>query len=277
MVEVRDLSSNVPVVVAVVAVAPSEAEADATTSFRHENQYGLFATKAYAEGDVILTESPLVALSSPSYAPSAASASAGNDDGDAPLLRSQFAPSFLLRGGRASSVGGGGGDERRTSSVVPGELLLPPDEAIDDARSGGKVRGMILALAGYAARPPSEEAMSTLLELHHPSPTSTSSDDDDGDGKEIIRDAIALARSAIRCGRKMAATGSALGALLLRRGGDEEEEKNHDDDDDELLLARILLIYSCNAFEGGRIYRTLSRVNHSCDPNAVVVVGGGGG
>jgi hypothetical protein len=74
----------------------------------------------------------------------------------------------------------------------------------------------------------------------------------------------------------MAATGSALGALLLRRGGDDEEEKNHDDDDDELLLARILLVYSCNAFEGGRIYRTLSRVNHSCDPNAVVVVGGGG-
>jgi len=280
MVEVRDLSSNVPVVVAVVAVAPSEAEADATTSFRHENQYGLFATKAYAEGDVVLTESPLVALSSPSYAPSAASASGrrNDDDDDAPPLRSQFAPSFLIRGGRACSGGGGGDDdERRTSSVVPGELLLPPDEAIDDARSGGKVRGMILALAGYAARPPSEEAMSTLLELHHPSPTSTSSDDDDGDGKEIIRDAIALARSAIRCGRKMAATGSALGALLLRRGGDDEEEKNHDDDDDELLLARILLVYSCNAFEGGRIYRTLSRVNHSCDPNAVVVVGGGGG
>jgi hypothetical protein len=253
MVEVRDLSSNVPVVPVVVAAAA----AAHATSFRHQNQYGLFATEAYAEGDVILTESPLVALSSSA---SAAAACGKNDDD---VLRRQFSPSFLR--GRGNSTGGE--DERRSSPVVrPGDLLLPPGEAID-ARSGGKLCGMLMALAGYAARPPSEDVMSALLELHHPSPTSSSDDGGANDGEEI-REAIALAKSAIRCGRKMAAAGSALGALLRRGGGEEENDE---------LIARMLLIYSCNAFEGGRIYRTLSRVNHSCDPNAVVVAGGVGG
>ena len=37
---------------------------------------------------------------------------------------------------------------------------------------------------------------------------------------------------------------------------------------DELLS--VLLIWACNSFEQGRVYNTISRFNHSCDPNAVV-------
>ena len=33
---------------------------------------------------------------------------------------------------------------------------------------------------------------------------------------------------------------------------------------------QIMLIYRCNAFKGGHIYETTSRINHSCDFNAVV-------
>jgi hypothetical protein len=33
---------------------------------------------------------------------------------------------------------------------------------------------------------------------------------------------------------------------------------------------QIMLIWSCNSFEGGRIYDEHSRVNHSCSPNAVI-------
>jgi hypothetical protein len=33
------------------------------------------------------------------------------------------------------------------------------------------------------------------------------------------------------------------------------------------------LIWTCNAFEGGRIYHQTSRINHSCDPNAIVQTG----
>ncbi|KAL3809580.1 hypothetical protein ACHAXA_005796 [Cyclostephanos tholiformis] len=151
---------------------------------------------------------------------------------------------------------------------------------------------MILALAGYASRPPSGDAMGKLLELHHPS----SDDDDDCDGgggkgvaaatsynpdDEGTKNAMELAEMAIRCGRKMAASGSALHSLLRRNDGGEYDDDDDDDDDERRqrrrLVVRFLLVYSCNAFEGGRIYLTLSRANHSCDPNAVVVVGGGGG
>jgi SET domain len=36
-------------------------------------------------------------------------------------------------------------------------------------------------------------------------------------------------------------------------------------------LLQVMLIWSCNAFEGGRIYDEISRVNHSCNPNAVII------
>jgi len=35
-------------------------------------------------------------------------------------------------------------------------------------------------------------------------------------------------------------------------------------------LHKLLLIWSCNSFEGGRIYPKTSRVNHSCNPNSVI-------
>jgi hypothetical protein len=36
------------------------------------------------------------------------------------------------------------------------------------------------------------------------------------------------------------------------------------------LLKDILLVWACNSFQGGRIYDMLSRVNHDCNPNAVI-------
>lgn len=33
---------------------------------------------------------------------------------------------------------------------------------------------------------------------------------------------------------------------------------------------RMLLVWACNAFDGGRIYRRISRANHSCHPNATI-------
>eukprot|EP00934_Nitzschia_sp_Nitz4_P007108 Nitzschia sp. Nitz4//scaffold399_size11037//1658//3136//NITZ4_009050-RA/size11037-processed-gene-0.0-mRNA-1//1//CDS//3329550319//7098//frame0 len=35
-------------------------------------------------------------------------------------------------------------------------------------------------------------------------------------------------------------------------------------------MRNVMLVWACNAFEGGRIYPKLSRVNHSCNPNAVI-------
>jgi SET domain len=39
-----------------------------------------------------------------------------------------------------------------------------------------------------------------------------------------------------------------------------------------LQIQKIMLIKACNAFAGGHIYDTFSRINHSCNPNSVVVV-----
>jgi SET domain len=38
------------------------------------------------------------------------------------------------------------------------------------------------------------------------------------------------------------------------------------------IIHDIMLIWACNAFDGGRIYDTFSRINHSCNPNSVVVI-----
>ena len=35
-------------------------------------------------------------------------------------------------------------------------------------------------------------------------------------------------------------------------------------------VRNIMLIWSCNSFQGGRIYEKHSRINHSCNPNAIV-------
>jgi hypothetical protein len=159
---------------------------------------------------------------------------------------------------------------------VAGDLLLPKCVVVDGRGNATKLRGMILALASYASRAISgEDASTKLLELYHPSLTKTTTtgkttrDDDDGavvdnnDGDET-KNAIELAELAIRCGKMMASSDGAFHSLL-------HDVEKHD------LVVKFLLIYSCNAFEGGRIYRTLSRVNHDCNPNAIVVERGGRG
>ena len=35
-------------------------------------------------------------------------------------------------------------------------------------------------------------------------------------------------------------------------------------------IQKLLLVWSCNSFQGGRIYPQTSRINHSCAPNAVI-------
>eukprot|EP00977_Amphora_coffeiformis_P020263 scaffold8028_cov165-Amphora_coffeaeformis.AAC.12 len=44
---------------------------------------------------------------------------------------------------------------------------------------------------------------------------------------------------------------------------------------DKLLLS-VMFIWTCNSFEQGRVYETISRINHSCNPNAIVKADGDG-
>ena len=85
-------------------------------------QCGLFATKSYAEGDVILEESPLIKLTK----------------GD---IRSQFKDSSMRQSTTA------------TSSSILNDIIIPQsilEELNNDSQRISKLRGMLIALASYA-------------------------------------------------------------------------------------------------------------------------------
>jgi hypothetical protein len=159
------------------------------------------------------------------------------------------------------------------------------------------IRGMIGALASYAIQSQQitchDVILTKLLELYHPSVTTTaidssSNEDSSSNNNQCSKDKLIIdamkqqAKLAIQYARSMAATKSKLESLLLSPQTQQQQQQhkknnvaNNDDkkinDNFENDLMKILLIYSCNAFEGGRIYYKLSRCNHSCNPNAVVV------
>jgi len=269
MTAIRDLSSGTS-----VTSDDGTSITTGTITFQPHHQYGLFATAAYSEGDAILTESPLVV-----------SSSSGSD------VRSQFNASSLATATAAPKKSAATGkkstknkDDNKTSPppisysdlILPQSVLkkiIPPASSsstdADSSRTRSKLRGMILALASYAANPPSEENANKLFELHHPSINKQANGKEEAkeeeDGTE--KDALKLARLALKCCAKMCAPESALSALLQKTNGSSEKSENED------RAMKLLLIYSCNAFEGGRIYHRISRVNHSCNPNAVIAEG----
>jgi hypothetical protein len=104
MAEVRELSSNTVV--------------SAGVQVHHYNQYGLFATKSYSEGDVIFTESPLVVLSS---SPSSSTSSAAEYNKE---LRLQFKPSsFRTHTTGGSAKNNDNNEDIASSSSIINELI----------------------------------------------------------------------------------------------------------------------------------------------------------
>ncbi|KAL3775042.1 hypothetical protein ACHAWO_007227 [Cyclotella atomus] len=248
---------------------PSTSGLSETSNDLHSNQYGLFATTNYNEGDVILRESPIIVLShhlSPTSSGAQKAAAAASTASVRDVIKSQFDnSSFSNKDGTKQQIQE---DEKSTNKQQdkssPLTNLSIPKDIIDKIKSTispqsiearvKKLKGMILAAATYAAYPPSGvDSKRKLFELHHP-PLDTQ---DEEEAK-----AVQLAKLAIECCKSLAAPNSSLYNLL--------HQKANGSDEDELL--NLLLLYSCNAFEGGRIYHTLSRVNHSCNPNAVVCV-----
>ncbi|KAL7452989.1 hypothetical protein ACHAWC_005463 [Mediolabrus comicus] len=124
-----------------------------------------------------------------------------------------------------------------------------------------KLKALIVVAASYAVQTQtlSEEAKKKLFQLYHPS-IDTKGGNGDGSGNDEEKDAVKLATLALNCCKDMAASDSSLQRLV--------QDTNSTDE-----LIKLLLIYSCNAFEGGRIYHEISRINHSCNPNAVVCEG----
>ncbi|KAL7486116.1 hypothetical protein ACHAW6_015965 [Cyclotella cf. meneghiniana] len=238
-------------------------------------QYGLFATVDYIEGDDILTESPLVILSHLLETSNDHRQNVGAVSGSSVIdaIRSQFDESFFASNQKADKTEHESGKnvEKDSSVSVLGDLVLPK-KILDKLKTSSshsveaqtkKLRGMILAAATYAAYPPSNDGgmKEKLFELYHP-PIECDADDEHD---EEARNAVMLARLAVECCKELAAPHAAI--------KDSFNNKSGEDILGEQELLKLILIYSCNAFEGGRIYHTLSRVNHSCNPNAVVVEG----
>ena len=212
-------------------LSSQKAEADITSS----HQYGLFASKAYSKGDTILSESPLIILSHPS---------------EPDKIKSQFDNSCFTAAEEKTSPK----DKDKQDSNVISDLTLPSSFTKGlTSHHVKKLKTLILTAASYAEHLSylRDETKEKLFQLYHPSTDLKNlASDDEKNALEIVNEALKICQ-------QITAQDSPLKRLVKDTKGSDE-------------LANLLLIYSCNAFEGGRIYHQLSRVNHSCNPNAAV-------
>jgi hypothetical protein len=98
-----------------------------------------------------------------------------------------------------------------------------------------------------------------LLRLYHPDLSEPSTDAE----KEIVH----LSYHALEYLTTIARPGS-----LLEKALHNQDASSTTTTIQKSTLQTIMLIWACNAFEGGCIYSTMSRINHSCDPNAVIII-----
>lgn len=122
--------------------------------------------------------------------------------------------------------------------------LAAPDDL--DKHVVGKFRSMVQVAVAYAILSPDDSTNKKLLSLYNP----LHANDCVNEEREAT---INTARRAISFLKQ-----HAKGAKLKQHLQDEER------------LCSIMLVWCCNAFEGGRIYDMASRINHSCNPTAVV-------
>jgi len=222
---------------------------------------GLFATKEYQPGEIILEESPLF-----TFQPKALQQIA--------KVRSQLKSLEKISTGAAANKKSTYDETSISSSSCLHDLIIPTNMKLNDCnlnqqQQRAKFLGMITAAATYATRKEQDDninkekdtiLISKLNSLYAPSSSSqskTSSSNNDQSNINLHEDnIIQLANHAIEYMKEHTATSSPLYNLVTES---EEECK------------RIMLIWACNAFKGGNIYETTSRINHSCDFNAVVV------
>ena len=191
---------------------------------------GLYATREYKAGDLILTEeTPLISLGPAS----------SKEQEAAFWAELQIDVKSEARSNKQAT-------ENQDLSFY--SAISIPDAV--DLRLRGKFRSMVQAAVSYACQAPETMESEHLLELYCPSLSSPLVEE------VPIVQASAQALEYL----KEKAQGTKLKHLLQ-----EAPE----------TIRKVMLIWSCNSFEGGRIYDVTSRINHSCDPNAVVKVDSG--
>jgi hypothetical protein len=181
---------------------------------------GLFATRAFAVGDVVLEhESPLIVVS-----PQDETASS----------------SLTLKPALPAGP-------KQETPPSPWDSIVPPTNI--PAHQVGNFRGMVQAAVSFAQQSKCGD-YSKLFQLYRPTPAGVSQSQQE---KEILE-----------------VSNEALSYLERNSKGDLKDLVTNNPDN---VLA-VMLIWSCNSFQGGRIYHTQSRINHSCNPNAVIQTDG---
>ncbi len=136
------------------------------------------------------------------------------------------------------------------SKLLWDSIKPPPSNLVPDYLRGtfkGMVQAGIVFMKDYQVDIEPKK-LEFLLNLYHPTKESTS---------EAEKDIVNVADEAILYLKQHVTTSKTTGEVF---SGFEDWDKLHD----------IILIWACNSFEGGRIYPEISRVNHSCNPNAVI-------
>ena len=141
-----------------------------------------------------------------------------------------------------SSIRKAEGGEHDSVSFI--RSITPP--SIISKEYAGKFMGMIQAVACFAEIDHSPEASSKVMELFSPDPDAPVAEE------ETI---VKVARSALKYIQN-----HSKGESKLRRLATENPDQ----------ALKVMLLWSCNSFEGGRIYEKQSRINHSCNPNSII-------
>lgn len=178
---------------------------------------GLYATKSYKAGEIILQESPIITLAPKKSEHIAA-------------IRDQF--QNIKEGAKISQA-----DKCLHDLIIPDSI---------DTKLKSEFRGMLIAAASYALEE-NDTVKSKVQELYVPN-----LDDNENQHEKKV---IILCEDAMSFLKKQRKTDSKLHKLI---------------DQSPIECKKIMLIWSCNSFKGGYIYERTSRINHSCDFNAVV-------
>jgi hypothetical protein len=188
---------------------------------------GLFASKDFSAGDLILEEEAVVKL-------------APADEKSSRKLLSEW-----MYGGSSQQKTNVNGNRILWNSIKP-----PPSDLVPDYLHGtfkGMVQAGIVFMKKYQGNI-EQTKLESLLQLYSPTKEST---------LEAEKSVINVADEAILFLKQHVTTSKTTA----------KEFSSFKDWD---KLHKLLLIWSCNSFQGGRIYPKISRVNHSCNPNAVI-------
>lgn len=141
-------------------------------------------------------------------------------------------------------------DTNTKGKVLWASIKPPPTDLVPEYLRGtfkGMVQAGIVFMKKYEGDI-EQKKLDSILQLYFPTKEST---------HEAEKSIINVADEAILYLKQHVTTSKTTGKVF---SSFEDWDKLH----------KLLLIWSCNSFEGGRIYPKISRVNHSCNPNAVI-------